>query len=158
MERELRRQQSKLAASGLAVIAFGIWSVVKGIILMLLGEAPVDIRVLMREVDAPVWAFVLVVVLFLIVLNVDLYLRIYVGLSARSEAAGKKKGAAYLVVACIVLTLSILSIIALFRSAYTDTSGDKVVTFVIEVTSLIALLNMIVASVRVKKIRKALGE
>ena len=157
-ERELRRYQSILSASGMAVIAFGIWSIVKTTLLVLTRASELNLQQMIQDAGAPKWAIMLLLVILVPLVNIDVFLRIYVGLSARKEAAGKKKRIVYLVIAWIVLILGILSIIAFFGSSFTEDPGDAIVTLIIEATSVFAMINLIRSAGRVRELRKTLNQ
>ncbi len=157
MEKELRRYQSILSASGLAVIVFGVWSAAKTLILLFSGFGPYDIRAMLEELDAPPGTLTVLFIIIFIILNIEIFFRLFVGLSARAEAAGKKKRVVYLVFAWIILAFSVLSIISVFQTGFATDPWDAVVTLIIEATSLFALINMIVASGKVRRLRKELA-
>ncbi len=156
MERELRRYQSILAASGLAVIAFGVWDLVKGVIILLFGND--NLRDLIEQLGLPWEVFAVTLVIILIIFFLFLLLRLFIGLSAYSESKGKKKGKAYLILAGILFVMSIISITTYFGSSYSSSYLDLIVALIVEATSAYAFFEMIYAGVKVKKIRKQLEE
>ena len=168
MEKELRRQQSILSASGTAVALFGVWSVVKTILFAFLGPSNMNIpkdtanpmeEALSKMNPADLEIFVLIVLgIALVVMVVDLALRLYVGFSARAEAKGKKKSVVYLVFVVISLILSVLSVISLLQTTYVTSPLDSIASIVVEATSAFSLISLFVASVRLRKLRKQLRQ
>ena len=95
------------------------------------------------------------------VLVIDISLRLYVGLSARAEGFGRKHGRVYLVVAALMIVcfaaLIVLSITFFSLDNY-DSVLDAVINFAVDLTSLITLIELFVAAIRVKKLTKALAK
>lgn len=155
-EVKLRRYRNLLTISGLGVIAFGLWSVLKTIMIMLLRE---DVREYIRQI-MPDNTTVKLVVFGMLggVLLFDLLLRLYVGLTARSEGFGKKKGYAYIVLAILMALGSVASIVILFSDASSQDPLEMIVSFIVEATSLVILIELLVAAFTVKKLTKECGE
>lgn len=177
IKRELRRNQSTLAAVGLGVIAFGVWSVIKVVLMMTLNADGFFETLGLDELAAEgrgsrILGFAVVGVL----LAFDLLLRLFIGLRARREGLARKKaGVIYLVLACLLAVASVYSdvtelietfsageamgaAIKTYASRLTATSGgdidNAVVALLVELTSLITLFELIVAGIRVKRLEK----
>ena len=151
-EIKMRRYQNLLTVSGLGVIICGLWSVLKTILALfmkegLLGELP-DETVIRVVLFAIIGGIFLIVVL----------LRLYVGLSARAEGFGKKKGYGYIVLAILMALASLASLVMIFFDANITSITELVVSIIFEATSLIATIELLVAAFTVKKLRKELGE
>ena len=104
METELRRRRSELLTLGFGIIAFGVWSVLKTYLYTWVDPLIENVDV---EEQYKTAATILGYVMITIVLAMDLGLRLYVGMSARAEGLGKKKGRAYIVVAALMLLVTI---------------------------------------------------
>ncbi len=155
MEKELRKKQSILGISGAAVIAFGIWSIVKSLIVSLASENGFSESFgISQSMDPSERALSITVTIVLIV--IDLGLRVLIGLSARAESKGKKKSAFYLVVAAILILYSLLGIVFLAVGLLSGSVLSGIVSIVVECTSLFALIEVIVSSVGVRRLRKKL--
>ena len=151
-ERKLRRYQNLLTVSGLGVIIFGLWSVLKTILLFFLkegafGELP----------DETVYRVILLAIIGGILL-VDMMVRLYVGLSARAEGFGKKKGYGYIVVGILMALLSLASLVMIFFDASEKSITEMIVSFIVEATSLVVTIELLIAAFTVKKLKKELGE
>lgn len=97
---KLRRHRDILSISGLAIIAFGVWDIIKSTLSIAFGsssdatEQEVDLEMqqnLERLADGHEEVYLIVVVVLFLMVVVGLVLRVYVGLSAHAEAHGKNK-------------------------------------------------------------------
>ncbi len=151
-EIKMRRYQNLLTVSGLGVIIFGLWTVLKTILLLFLQEDMVD--------DLPDGLFYRVLFFTLIggVLLIDFLIRLFVGLSARAEGFGKKKGYGYIVVAILIAIASLASLVLIFFDTADRSILELIVSFIVEATSMIATVELLVAAFTVKKLKKELGE
>lgn len=151
-EIKMRRYQNLLTVSGLGVIIFGLWTVLKTILLLFLQEDMVD--------DLPDGLFYRVLFFTLIggVLLIDFLIRLFVGLSARAEGFGKKKGYGYIVVAILIAIASLVSLVLIFFDMGDRSVLELIVSFIVEATSMIATVELLVAAFTVKKLKKELGE
>lgn len=151
-EIKMRRYQNLLTVSGLGVIIFGLWTVLKTILLLFLQEDMLD--------DLPDGLFYRVLFFTLIggVLLIDFLIRLFVGLSARAEGFGKKKGYGYIVVAILIAIASLASLVLIFFDTGDRSILELIVSFIVEATSMIATVELLVAAFTVKKLKKELGE
>lgn len=151
-EIKMRRYQNLLTVSGLGVIIFGLWTVLKTILLLFMQEDMLD--------DLPDGLFfrVLFFVIIAMILLIDFSLRLFVGLSARSEGFGKKMGYGYIVVAILMALASLASLVMIFFDAEYRSLLELIVSFIVEGTSMIVTIELLVAAFTVKKLKKELGE
>ncbi len=161
-ETELRRGQNTLFILGGGVIAFGLWSVVKMIMYFAVDplkyfqvdDIPQEYRLL---VMALVYGIVALIV------GLDVGLRIYVGLSARAEARGKKKSRAYIIVAALMaagnllLFLGSLLIIIFNPDTAPDNILDTLVSVIVDITAQITLIELFFTARNVQRLRKLLS-
>lgn len=85
----------------------------------------------------------------------DLFIRTFVGLSARAEGYGEKKGNLYLIVAGLIATANVVSIVSLiFGSTVNLSLFDAAVSIAIDVTSFAALVLMIRCAVRLRQLNR----
>ena len=161
----LRRDENTLIVVGTGVILFGIWSVVKA---LLQGNASFsNMLAEVRLEDAGLeelgfgdlsWLVAALAAAFvLIILLLDLSIRIFVGMSARAEGRGKKQGPVYLVLSVLLLVFSGIFVCSylfvLFHGS--DQVMDADAAIVVELTSFVTLLQMILSAVRVRRARRA---
>lgn len=149
---QIRRLQDTLGIAGSAVIAFGVWSLAK--IGMFLSFADQDMLSLLLGLDKELLTIATYVSLVVIAL-IDVGVRIYVGMSARAEARGKKKSSFYLVVAAIIALMNASSLVAIaFGSSFTLSPLSMIVPIVIETTAIAALVLVIRSSLLLRRASK----
>lgn len=154
-EARIRRLRDTLFIAGGAVIAFSVWALAKTALLLFISNDEQLSSSFGITGDVPAWIVITVALVFL---TIDLVFRGYVGLSARAEGRGKKKGPFYLIVATLAAIGNATSAFgAAFGTAMAASVFDAVVTIVIEATSLIALILVIYCSIRLRSLRKAAG-
>lgn len=173
MERELRKNQNALVIIGSGVILFGFWTVIKTIAYCILSTDQIialaagpDGNSLLQTETERAYFLIVFYILMAIVLLIDLSFRLYIGRSARREGLGKKRkrdGRAYLVmgillvIACAIGTVSdVLTLLGLYDSV--DSKASLFVSILVDLTSLITMLELIRAAVRSRQIRRALAE
>jgi hypothetical protein len=161
-ETELRRGQNTLFILGGGVITFGLWSVVKSIMYLMVNpfqyfrsdDVPQEFQLIVMAVVYGIAA---------LLVGLDVGLRIFVGLSARAEARGKKKSRAYIIVAAVMaagnllLFLGTLLLAATTPDAVTGNLLDTLVSAVVDVTALITLFELVFTARRVQRLRTLLS-
>lgn len=151
-ERKMRRYQNLLTVSGLGVIIFGLWSVLKTILLLFMKEG------ILSEIPDDTFVRVMFFVILGGILLVDVLIRLYVGLSARAEGFGKKKGYGYVVIAILMALASLTSLVLIFFDTNEQSLWELIVSVIVEATSLVVTIELLVAAFTVKKLKKELGE
>ena len=158
-EVKLRRYRNLLTVSGLGVIAFGGWSVLKMILVFVMQRDTIEALFAEMAVDSRVKGITIVIVIAIML--IDFLIRIFVGSTARAEGLGKKKGPAYIVFALLLALGSLFSLVLLF------VDGDSLsktpilqtaISVILEITSMVATIELLVAAFTVKKLEKELGE
>lgn len=158
-EIEIRKYQSILRSIGTGIIMMGAWSLAKAVSMMLIDSSEMytaageisDVPELAMSQHA---AMIFVICVTAAVVLIDILIRIYVGRSAIAIGKGQKRGAAYIVLTCLLILFSMIAlllIIASFRYYGKEGSDVSISAAVIELTSLIMLIEMLVASFRLKK-------
>ena len=151
-ERKMRRYQNLLTVSGLGVIIFGLWSVLKTILLLFMKEG------ILSEIPDDTFVRVMFFLILGGILLVDVLIRLYVGLSARAEGFGKKKGYGYVVIAILMALASLTSLMLIFFDSNEQSLWELIVSVIVEATSLVVTIELLVAAFTVKKLKKELGE
>lgn len=157
METELRRRRSELLTLGYGIIAFGLWSVLKTYLYTwvdpIIREADVTAE---NRTAAAIVAYIMITM----VLAVDFGLRLYVGMSARAEGMGKKKGRGYIVVAALMLLISVLlwflSLGYIQSRAENESLMDYIISMVVDLTSIAILARLVYNAVKVRQLRREL--
>ncbi len=174
---KLRKYENILAISGVAVIAFGMWTIIKSAFYLLL--QPFDIEIFippeqLAEMEAEMGPNVdiltsgVIVGAIFFILFLDLLLRFYIGKSAYADGrARKRKRVIYVIVAIIMAVAFANGIWAtvsnLFIGEPTEQSEGVeymrgvLTSVLLDMTSLLALIELIVSAIQVRRLRKELG-
>lgn len=162
MSAEIRRHQTTLICSGVAVIAFGLWSIVRSFLWLFFDNALIQNMIdeearsgILAEISADkiLTAFYIAIA---VLVFLDLCLRIYVGLSAVSEGRGKHRRITYVILSCLFLAVSLYSDLSLLISYMPDAlTLETVASFIVEFSSLIAFVEIIRASLRIRKYNRS---
>lgn len=172
MEKQLRRYENTLIILGFSVILFGLWSVLKVAMHYTLdnSEFMKTVHSLHENMNADTAAVIsekLIIILICLMafffITLIIGLRLFIGMSAIREGQGrlKGKGFLYLVISLVMLLMNVSSIYETIIHI-TDFSGsynsifDKISALVIDFTSMIALLELIISSIQVKIVRNKL--
>lgn len=158
MEIQLRRNQNSLGIIGTGVVAFGVWSVIKMTMYFLL--SPEELRATLNMNRLSKNMMIAVYIALAMILVIELVLRLYVGFSARAEGRDREKGNGYIIVAGLLVMLNILCFAGNSMTVYlaSDSIADMVVSMAIELTSMITLVDLIIAAIRSRKLKRLLGE
>ena len=107
MEADIRHQQYTLFYSGMAVLFFGIWGILKLCIKFYHNPITIDPELLDPGEDAQ-FALLLLILLYVALIAIDSIIRLYIGLCAVSEGRGRWKHSVYLVITAVYLIVNIL--------------------------------------------------
>ena len=158
-EVKLRRFMNLLVVSGTGVIIFGAWSVLKTILVFLMQKDMIEAIFTKLSVTTTVKVITIIIVVSIMV--IDFLIRLFVGRSARAEGFGQKKGYAYIIFAVLLAIGSVSSLVLLFSDAESlklDSILQTVVSLIVETTSIIVTVELLVAAFTVKKLQKETGE
>lgn len=160
LEKELRRQQSTLRSLGSGVIAFGLWEAIKPLLIIILAPDE-EIKASMANLTVPQMLFVVLIVAVILLLAMSF--RFWMGLSARAEGLGKRRGPLYMVVAFIAFGVqTILFVMALWvlptRNFTEEPLLSALASLVVEGTSVCITGELAFAARKVKRLKKQLGE
>ena len=160
METEFRRCRSNLSILGSGVIVFTVWELLKPLLIVLLipqaeTAAPTNAVVEQLSRGMILAVFFGLVLLFIL----DLWLRFYVGKSARAEAAGKQKGNAYVVIAFVLLALQSLGFVQtvaqLIRSGLMERAFlETAASLLVELSSAIIMGELAFTAAKFKKLSR----
>ena len=150
---QMRKNQSDLAAIGLGVIAFGIWSVIKSVL-----SVALDTERALGSFEGDKYLILAFWIMLAILLAIDLALRFYIGSSAIAEGKGASRSAGYIVLALLMGALSFVLLVAgLFVQDAFANIVNTVVTMIVELTSDVLMLEMGISAIRVRRLRRILG-
>ena len=155
---EKRKYLNAVYVSGIAVIAFGIWDMIKIILGMISfssnylqtnpsGKPESTLRI----------AFDVVWIAIALIIVISLSLRLYVGRSAMSEGKGNKKKAVYLVVAAVMTVVNCAAV--LFEVIIAIQSGlsgivSNVIALIVDITSVIVFFVLLYSAVKSRRLSK----
>ena len=174
---KLRKYENILAISGVAVIAFGVWTIIKSAFYLLL--QPFDIEIFippeqLAEMEAEMGPNVdiltsgVIVGAIFFILFLDLLLRFYIGKSAYADGrARKRKRVIYVIVAIIMAVAFANGIWATVSNLLIGEPTEQsegveymrgvLTSVLLDMTSLLALIELIVSAIQVRRLRKELG-
>jgi hypothetical protein len=157
MKLRLRRNQNYLVMIGTGVIIFGFWSVIKTIMLLILGSQEVTgFSSSVQVYGMPIQTSYLVLILML---AAELAVRLYVGLSARAEGFGAKRGTVYVVFAVLLSLFHLAAIVANIGSQFRayENPADAAVSLLMDLTSLVTLVELINSVFKVRWLSRELS-
>ena len=150
MDAKTRKTAINLITLGTGVVFFGIWTLVKSLVSFILLDAELHENLTEEMI-------LFTKIFFWSLISVSFILNLYVGLSARALGKGKNTSSFFLVVAGIIVFFrSIIAAIELIGAFldYGDTI-NLIITAFIDITTIVFLVELMVYSIRLKKIRKA---
>ena len=169
-EIKLRKYEHLLVISGTGVIAFGLWSVIKALLAMLLNPLSQfkslftdEVYDMIQEGIVSEHTIELLMAGFVFVgILADVLLRIYIGRRAIRDGRGTGgKRRVYLIWAVLVSLVLLLSLIQSFHLIFHPEEAADIrvirqlsVSWIVDLTSLLALAEMIRASILVRRLRR----
>ena len=176
MDAKIRKQESMLSCSGLGVIIFGIWNIVRAMLMEYLDPSGfLNISSMVDEINksvaeealaageianiseaVPIATEGFLFSFIIIFLVLDLIIRIYIGLSARSEGSGKlKKRPIYIVLGGLYL---IMEVYRNTSAGYKVISGlvgvDDMFFTIVDLTTCIAMVLMVISAIKLRQLLK----
>lgn len=159
-----RRLQSILSTCGFGVIAFSVWSIIRAFLNVFLRPemtetVTADNAALVNSAEIQAAETNFLVILFILLFGIiiaEVGLRLFVGLKARAEGKGKKRSIAYIIVAGVLIPYHLFGVIYNFTSLDYMAGGvfDTIVTMVLDISSLISLIELFIAAIMLHRLRK----
>ena len=162
----LRRREDNLGISGLAVLLFSAWDIVRFVMTLVMNpHALTDFLERMSvEPDEMAIGGVVVVAIYAIILLLAFLIRLFIFFGARAESTGKKRGWIYVIVAALVLAFIVADQVSTFMDLFNENAVSEAeqlgemdtatASGLLNLFSAFALVDIIVSSAIVKKIRK----
>ncbi len=149
MNSNARKKEINLRTLGTGVMVLGAWVFIKfGVSYLTFGAQIYEeaARLTMVYINIGIWS----------VAAVDLLLRFYIGISAHSESKGKHKSVFYLIMAGFLVLLESMSVVGDIAAISHAETGllSLIVTTLIDITSAVVLIELIVNAVGLRKLRK----
>ena len=170
---KMRKSQNTLIITGMGVLLFGIWNVIKTVGIIFLNRSNV-VQALREEMDnysgEEIFEFSDNVIFFFFLFVMAIYLffgivtRMIVGFSAISEGKNKHHRNLYLPICILLILGSIFEIVQTviyymdetYDNLYADAENSPTVTILIEIKYIIIIIEMLVAAFRVRYFQKNL--
>ena len=154
----IRKYNNNIEMSGLGVIAFGIWEVLKFFINIVAGTDDInDYYMLVDDVPTPV-VKVLVVIFLMCFYGGILFLHVYRGFSAIRFARARSNKKTFLIWLCLLAIYSICSLAVYIGTGNIREWDDgDVITIFVELSFMNIIFDIIYSFYRIKKIQKKEG-
>ena len=155
MEAKIRKHQDILKCSGYAVIAFGVWSIIRMFLLKILDPLGIEEMVEIQSEESREFLVAVYFIMVVVLLCVDLLFRVYVGLSAVHEGQGKTVKPVYIVLTALYAAVSVWSDLSYFFHLNTGSfSLNMLASTIIDLTSCVAMSEIVCSSLSMRRIRK----
>ena len=160
LDKQYRKVSNGLVVSGMGVVFFGLWSVIKVFAEISFGELDLFGFLMSGLEDTPemralMYAIFVAVILFVILLHY------YIGRCAIQVGSGRKNRYLYIVLAAFLLYLNIMGFKQYF-STEIDVYGAQfdvtVASFFVDVANCATAMNLIVSSIIYYSLKKIAGE
>ena len=154
-----RRISNSLVVSGLGVIFFGLWSVIKVFAEMALGELDL-FGFLMSDLEDTWQMRLMMYAVFVAVIAFVVLLHYYIGLCAIRVGTGKKNRYLYLILAVFLLALDIFGFLPYFKAAEMPQNQVDVTiaSLFVDIANCAAVINLIMSSIIYYSLKKTVGE
>ena len=168
----LRRHENNLMIIGMGIMIFGMWDIAKTMGILFLNkrifiDAISENMNGVENVDGVFsdgFVFTIFAGLVISILLVSIAARLIIGISAVSVARKKKKRFFYIPVAVLYIISSIITVYLIIKSVVDTLSGtdiivletrdSPIVSVVIEITNIIMMIEVVVSSIKIRKLRK----
>lgn len=156
------KHRTNLIYSGLAVMAFGLWGIVRVLALFYLEKSRLievaEISILENNVDISVETILTISMLLVFsAFLIDLAFRLFVGLSAIQEGRGRNKRITYLVFSILYLVFTVCVDILIGISLERDFfSVSHIIVVIIDITSCIAYIVIIRSSLTIRHLERSI--
>lgn len=150
---KIRRTQDNLFVLGTSVIVFGLWNLIKFVIYFF--AAFNDIKGTVGEEY-----FLITVIMSWAIFVFSFVLRCFIGFSARAEGKGKRKNVVYLVFAGMIALVyfCVIAVEGAYLILRHNHIFSMIITLIIDITSFVFLVELIVNSIKIRKLRKGVSE
>ena len=149
MDAKARKTEVNLNTLGAGVILFGAWIFIKFALSMLIysneiGELLTDSMMIAANII--IWSTAVI----------DFIMRLYIGISARSESRGKRKSCFYIVLAGIIVFFELFAVIGEIVLVFfiNESLFSYIVTLIIDITSLVIMTELMISAIRIRVMRR----
>lgn len=160
LDMRYRKVSNSLVVSGMGIIFFGLWSVIKVFAEVAFGELDL-MGFLMSDLEDTPQMRTLMYAIFVAVILFVILLHYYIGRCAIQVGTGRRKRYFYLLLAAFLLYLDITGFEQYFASEI-DVYGTQfdvtVASFLVDVANCATVLNLIISSIIYYSLKKIAGE
>lgn len=163
-EIEARKYRDTLLVVGAGTIIFGLWTLFKAVSLVMIGKTQYMPMMKGYIEDGGAawkdWYFYLFLGLLFFALFIEFLFKAFVGWAAISEGRGKKRTILYIVVAFLLIWGSFVTIIGIIAGDvsneidYTGSSRAPWETSIIELTSMVLMIEMVASGIKLRRLRR----
>lgn len=159
MEKELRRRQSILSVTGNGVMFLGMWSFLKINLYFILGRSAFLEEIIQDESIDEGTLLLVMYIISMIIASLELFFRIRVGRGAIAEARDRNKPKRYIGMAMTLIILYAFAVIftVLNLDFYKDTFWDQLASMIVDVTSLVMLIELVSSASVLRKLKHQMG-
>lgn len=158
MEKELLRNKSTLRILGTGSIALALWTALKPVLVLLAipGEQ-IPVGTVTEEIGEETVGALLI----LLIAGLVIFIRLWIGLSARAEGMGKPRGKAYMVSAFLIfifqVLLLIITLVGIFSVEISEQSVfETAASLMVEILSMSVTGELALTARKVKKLSRAI--
>lgn len=154
-----RKYKDNLVTSGFAVIAFSIWSMLRVIIKTVINQEFIEKIIIAGKGELNnLSASILVLMMIIIIFSLSILLHTYIGVSARREGKGIKKGKIYPILAFLLMINIFLGTIDDIFQVMDETNAHvEAISILVDVASLYAISNLVYSLYKVRKYERKMA-
>ena len=156
MEKRIRKYRNNLITSGMAVVVFAVWDVVKLVAGYLMNSTYREYYQNSFHFDDRILLY-LEVFFVLLFTGFLVFVQVFVGLSALRIGKGGRHRNGYLVLCVIMILLTIGSIVLSVKGEGGMSFDIALAGIILDLTLLAALIDLFVSSIMVRKLEKKLS-
>ena len=167
--KSLRKSEKNLVTVGFGIMIFGVWNVIKTFSVLFLNQnAIVNLIKGYTEEDLNKYVsdstiFTFIFIWFILFMSVGVIARLYIGCSAIFVGRYKRKKSLYIPITIIYIICSLGEFYYDFNDIFfnpdsistnLETRDSPIVTLIIEITSMVMMVELVVLSRRIRRIRR----
>ncbi|SFD09000.1 hypothetical protein [Butyrivibrio sp. YAB3001] len=155
LEISLRKYNKNIELGGQAMIIFGVWSIIKVILPLLVGQQTIAELLAIDTVEVEDY---LTLIIFFAFMGLILLFHFRMGSSAIKYAKGTKNKKGFLVRAYIILIMNIVFFPFYFIGFKEGNISNTIIaSMLVDITVIVSLFDLIISTYKVGKIRKQFG-
>lgn len=162
MQTELRKHQHTLITYGTGTILFGLWSLAKSVVYLVIDRSENSLYFIIDQLVEPddkKFAFLVAIAVVSSVFLIDMIFRWVAGSSARKIGTGMKIKPGFVIASLYIAVVDGFEFVSGIQNILAGEfmQLDKILTLLVDITSFIIVVQMIYAAFMVGKLSKAIG-